>query len=101
MASPSGTTCFTVQRHRTGRFNVLSPWGRIAHTFTTEEDGPLAEGFARRVAALESSAIEAVAEHLGTSIEELVMAFNVAYEVVESAWDGACVTETLTAGQSR
>lgn len=101
MASPSGTTCFTVQRPPTGRFNVISPWGRIAHSFSTEEDGPLAEGFARRVAELESSAIGMVAEHLGTSLDELVMAFRVAYEVAEPSWEGVGTTATLTSVPSR
>ena len=61
MAPGSGTTSFAVTHPVSDRYNVVAPWGRIVATFSTREDGALAEAFAHHHARLETATLHLAA----------------------------------------
>jgi hypothetical protein len=93
MAPKSGSTSFAVTRPMANRYNVLAPWGRVVATFSTTEDGALAEGFANHHARLETATLSLAAEHMETNVAEIVMAFEAAYDELEIEWADAGVLE--------
>jgi hypothetical protein len=95
MAPHSGTTSFSVTQPVSDRFNVVAPWGRIVATFSTKEDGALAEAFAHHQARLETATLALAAEHMEIRISEIVMAFEAAYDELEIEWADAAVLEPL------
>jgi hypothetical protein len=82
MAPVSGSTSFTVEHPGSERYYVVAPWGRIFATFSTVEDGPLAEAFAGALAEVETEALELAAGHMEVRVAEIVMAFQAAYDEV-------------------
>jgi hypothetical protein len=82
MAPVSGSTSFTVEHPGSERYYVVAPWGRIVATFSTAEDGPLAEALAGALADVETATLELAAEHMETGTAEIVMAFEAAYEEI-------------------
>jgi len=93
MAPGSGTTSFAATHPVSDRYNVVAPWGRIVATFSTAEDGALAEAFARHTARLETATLELAAEHMEIRVAEIVMAFEAAYDELETEWADAGVLE--------
>jgi hypothetical protein len=100
MAPRSGTTSFAVSHPVPDRYNVVAPWGRVVATFSTNEDGALAEAFAQHHARLETATLALAAEHMETNVAEIVMAFEAAYDELEIEWADAGVFEPLRASQA-
>jgi hypothetical protein len=82
MAPVSGSTSFTVERPGSERYYVVAPWGRIVATFSTAEDGPLAEALAGALADVETETLELAAGHMEVQVAEIVMAYEAAYDEV-------------------
>jgi hypothetical protein len=93
MAPGSGTTSFTVSHPVEDRYNVVAPWGRVVATFSTREDGPLAEGFARHTARLETATLELAAEHMEVNVCEVVMAMEAACDELAVELAGEAILE--------
>ncbi|MCU1449646.1 MAG: hypothetical protein JWP02_1816 [Acidimicrobiales bacterium] len=100
MAPGSGTTSFAVTHPVSDRYNVVAPWGRIVGTFSTNEDGALAEAFAHHHARLETATLHLAAEHMETNVPEIVMAFEAAYDELEVEWADAGVLEPVRGPQA-
>lgn len=93
MAPNSGSTSFSVTHPVHDRYNVVAPWGRTVATFSTDEDGALALGFARHHARLETATLELAAGHMGIRVAEVVMAFEAAYGELAAEWAGEAILE--------
>jgi len=93
MAPGSGTTSFAATHPVSDRYNVVAPWGRFVASFSTNEDGALAEAFARHHARLESATLELAAEHMDLRVAEVVMAFEAAYDALAPEWTGEAILE--------
>ena len=97
MAPGSGTTSFAVTHPVQDRYNAVAPWGRIVATFSTGEDGALAEAFAHHHARLETATLHLAAEHMEVRVAEIVMAFEAAYDELEVEWADAGVLDPVRA----
>jgi hypothetical protein len=93
MAPGSGTTSFAVTHPVADRYNVVAPWGRVVATFSTTEDGALAEAFAQHHARLETATLHLAAEHMEIRVAEVVMAFEAAYDALVAEWAGEAILE--------
>lgn len=93
MAPGSGTTSFAVTHPVNDRYNVVAPWGRVVATFSTAEDGALAEAFARHTARLETATLELAAEHMEVRVAEIVMAFEAACDELAAELAGETILE--------
>ena len=100
MAPNSGSTGFAVTHPVSDRYNVVAPWGRVVATFSTTEDGALAEAFAHHHARLETATLHLAAEHMETRVAEIVMAFEAAYDELEVEWADAGVFEPVRGAQA-
>jgi hypothetical protein len=100
MAPGSGTTSFAVTQPVHDRYNVVAPWGRVVATFSTDEDGALAEAFAHHHARLETATLHLAAEHMETNVAEIVMAFEAACDELEVEWADAGVFEPVHGAQA-
>jgi hypothetical protein len=100
MAPGSGTSSFAVTHPVDDRYNVVAPWGRVVATFSTAEDGALAEAFAQHHARLETATLHLAAEHMETNVAEIVMAFEAACDELEVEWADAGVLEPVPAAQA-
>jgi hypothetical protein len=100
MAPSSDSTSFAVTHPVQERFNVVAPWGRVVASFSTIEDGALAEAFATHHARLETATLHLAAEHMETRVAEIVMAFEAAYDELEIEWADAGVLEPLRVTQA-
>ena len=93
MAPNSGTTSFAVTHPTHDRYNVVAPWGRVVATFSTAEDGALAEAFAQHHARLETATLHLAAEHMEINVAEIVMAFEAACDELEIEWAGEAILD--------
>jgi hypothetical protein len=82
-AQATSTEAFAVSRLSGGRFNVMSPWGRMVASFTQDEDGDLAPGFAEHEARLATAALHLVADRLQVPVRSLVLACHAAFDALE------------------
>jgi hypothetical protein len=98
MAPQSGVTSFTVAHPIDERYNVVAPWGRVVATFSTNEDGALAEAFAHHHARLETATLALAAEHMEVNVSEIVMALEAAHDELRAEWSGEAILEAPGTG---
>jgi hypothetical protein len=82
--TPTGSNeAFTVTHGCDGRYNVMSPWGRIVASFTRDEDGDLAPRFAEHEAGVTTAALQLVACRLRVPAGSIVLAYQGAFDQLE------------------